>query len=174
MQSVEKAEELKAQIARLKKQHAQELHEKLTKASKHSEDVEAEIQVLKEMIKSVKLQLKSKDTDIQRLNIKIKRLEKTAEIRENVIADGIKTKQDVEKKANSITTRSSVQVTSNSVVASDPSPRIMIPRKDGQQAIRSQQVSKAGVVLPPIAKPSQEAASITSPDKSTLESHQSS
>lgn len=63
-QAVERCEEMKAQIAKLKKQHAQELHEKLTKAGKHSEDVEAEIQVLKEMIKSVKLQLKSKDTDI--------------------------------------------------------------------------------------------------------------
>ena len=35
------------------------------------------------------MQLKSKDTDIQRLIIKIKRLEKTAEIRENVITDKI-------------------------------------------------------------------------------------
>jgi hypothetical protein len=34
------------------------------------------------MIRSNKVQLKSKDTDIQRLNIKIKRLEKTNEIRE--------------------------------------------------------------------------------------------
>lgn len=46
--------------------------------------------VLKEMIKSVKLQLKSKDTDIQRLNIKIKRLDKTAEIRENVINESMR------------------------------------------------------------------------------------
>lgn len=44
------------------------------------------------MIKSVKLQLKSKDTDIQRLNIKIKRLDKTAEIRENVINEGMKSR----------------------------------------------------------------------------------
>ena len=36
----------------------------------------------KEMVRSSKVQLKSKDTDIQRLNIKIKRLEKTNEIRE--------------------------------------------------------------------------------------------
>lgn len=64
----------------------------MNKASKHAEDVEAEIQVLKEMIKSVKLQLKSKDTDIQRLNIKIKRLDKTAEIRENVINEGMKSR----------------------------------------------------------------------------------
>ena len=63
---------------------------KLQKASKHSDEVEAEIQVLKEMIRSVKLQVKSKDTDIQRLNIKIKRLEKTAEIRENVINEQLK------------------------------------------------------------------------------------
>ena len=52
------------QMAKLKKQHAQELKDKVANASKRSEDVEAEIQVLKEMIKSVKLQLKSKDTDI--------------------------------------------------------------------------------------------------------------
>ena len=71
----------------MKKQHEKDLKEKIHKASKHSEDVEAEIQVLKEMIKSVKMQVRSKDTDIQRLNIKIKRLEKTAEIRENVIAE---------------------------------------------------------------------------------------
>lgn len=38
--------------------------------------------MLKEMVRSSKVQLKSKDTDIQRLNIKIKRLEKTNEIRE--------------------------------------------------------------------------------------------
>ena len=44
-----------------------------------------ELEVLKEMIRGTKLQLKSKDTDIQRLNIKIKRLEKTNEIRENMI-----------------------------------------------------------------------------------------
>ena len=61
----------------------------LKKKAANTEDVEAEIQVLKEMIKSVKLQLKSKDTDIQRLNIKIKRLEKTAEIRENAITESL-------------------------------------------------------------------------------------
>jgi hypothetical protein len=32
------------------------------------------------MVKSVNMQLKSKDIDIQRLNIKIKRLEKTKEL----------------------------------------------------------------------------------------------
>ena len=37
---------------------------------------DGEIEVLKEMVKGSKMQLKSKDTDIQRLNIKIKRLEK--------------------------------------------------------------------------------------------------
>ena len=76
----------------MKKQHEKDLKEKIHKASKHSEDVEAEIQVLKEMIKSVKMQVRSKDTDIQRLNIKIKRLDKTAEIRENVIAEQLKNK----------------------------------------------------------------------------------
>jgi len=76
----------------MKKQHEKDLKEKIHKASKHSQDVEAEIQVLKEMIKSVKMQVRSKDTDIQRLNIKIKRLEKTAEIRENVIAEHLKGK----------------------------------------------------------------------------------
>lgn len=74
----------------MKKQHAAELKDKLTKATKRGDEVEAEIQVLKEMVKSVKLQLKSKDTDIQRLTIKIKRLEKTAEIRENVISESLK------------------------------------------------------------------------------------
>ena len=54
-QTVEKCEDLKAQLVKLKKLHEKELKDKLTKASKHSEDVEAEIQVLKEMIKSVKL-----------------------------------------------------------------------------------------------------------------------
>lgn len=41
-----------------------------------------ELEIIKEMMRSSKVQLKSKDTDIQRLNIKIRRLEKTNEIRE--------------------------------------------------------------------------------------------
>ena len=48
----------------MKKQHETELKEKVLKASRHSDDVEAEIQVLKEMVKSVKMQVKSKDMDI--------------------------------------------------------------------------------------------------------------
>ena len=48
----------------MKKQHEKEMKDKVHKASKRSEDVEAEIQVLKEMIKSVKMQVRSKDTDI--------------------------------------------------------------------------------------------------------------
>lgn len=48
---------------------------------------ESEIDVLKEMLRSSKVQLKSKETDIQRLNIKIKRLERTNEIRETMIND---------------------------------------------------------------------------------------
>ena len=54
--------------------------------------MESEIQVLKEMVKAGKIQLKTKDTDLQRLNIKIKRLEKTAEIRENIISQTLNTK----------------------------------------------------------------------------------
>lgn len=59
---------------------------------------QSEVEVLKEMIRSSKLQLKSKDTDIQRLNIKIKRLEKTNEIREhmiNQVALNIKNGKDI-------------------------------------------------------------------------------
>jgi len=37
----------------------------------------SELTLLKEMLRSAKVQIKGKDTDIQRLNIKIKRLEKT-------------------------------------------------------------------------------------------------
>jgi len=49
---------------------------------------DGEIEVLKEMVKGSKMQIKSKDTDIQRLNIKIKRLEKTSEqIRESTIRE---------------------------------------------------------------------------------------
>ena len=43
--------------------------------------------VLKEMLRSSRVQLKSKETDIQRLNIKIKRLERTNEIRETPVDD---------------------------------------------------------------------------------------
>ena len=60
---------------------------------------DSEIEVLKEMLRSSRLQLKSKDTDIQRLNIKIKRLEKTNEIRENMInqvAHSIKNGKDID------------------------------------------------------------------------------
>lgn len=59
----------------------------------------SEIEVLKEMVRGTKLQLKSKDTDIQRLNIKIRRLEKTNEIREdmiNSIALNIKNGKDID------------------------------------------------------------------------------
>ena len=44
------------------------------------------------MVKSGQIQLKTKDTDLQRLNIKIKRLEKTAEIRENIISQAVSSK----------------------------------------------------------------------------------
>lgn len=62
--SVGKCEELSDQIAKLRSRHAQELKEKVAKSAKRSEDVDAEIQVLKEMVKSVKMQVKSKETDI--------------------------------------------------------------------------------------------------------------
>ena len=45
--------------------------------------------MLKEMVKSVNMQLKSKDTDIQRLNIKIKRLEKAKEIVDDALKDNL-------------------------------------------------------------------------------------
>jgi chromosome segregation ATPase len=60
---------------------------------------DSEVEVLKEMVRGTKLQLKSKDTDIQRLTIKIKRLEKTNEIREdmiNSIALNIKNGKDID------------------------------------------------------------------------------
>ena len=47
------------------------------------------------MVKAGKIQVKTKDTDLQRLNIKIKRLEKTAEIRENIINEKLNTKVSV-------------------------------------------------------------------------------
>ena len=55
--------------------------------NKRLEDKQAEIGVLKEMLKGVKLQLKSKDTDIQRLMLKLKRLETTNELRDKVISE---------------------------------------------------------------------------------------
>jgi len=42
-EAVAKCEDLKAQISKLQKQHSQELKDKVSKASKRSEDVEAEI-----------------------------------------------------------------------------------------------------------------------------------
>jgi len=56
-------------------------------ASQGITDRDAEIEVLKEMVKGVQLQLKSKDTDAQRLHIKIKRLEKAMEIREQSLQE---------------------------------------------------------------------------------------
>ena len=54
--------------------------------------METEIQVLKEMNRAIQVQIKTKDTDNQRLNIKIKRLEKTAEIRESILSNAVDTK----------------------------------------------------------------------------------
>ena len=74
-------EELRMMYQKQKKQEEREQAELIAK----QRDRDAEIEVLKEMIKGVKVQLKSKDTDIQRLLIKIKRLEKTNEIRDTVM-----------------------------------------------------------------------------------------
>ena len=49
------------------------------------------------MLKGVKLQLKSKDTDIQRLTLKIKRLEKTNEIRDKVYGDEKESREKIVK-----------------------------------------------------------------------------
>jgi hypothetical protein len=76
-----KIDELTASLKAAKKKNSNEgkdLQDKL-KAR------DSEVEVLKEMVRGTKLQLKSKDTDIQRLTIKIKRLEKTNEIREDMI-----------------------------------------------------------------------------------------
>jgi hypothetical protein len=62
--NADKHEEHKSQLAKLKKLHKQELDEKLDEASKVRATVEQENVVLKEMVKSVNMQLKSKDTDI--------------------------------------------------------------------------------------------------------------
>lgn len=75
-------EDLKGIINNRKKQEQSDIkawEDKLT-------DKDAEMQVLKEMLKGVKLQVKSKDTDIQRLQMKIKRLEKALDIKDNVQA----------------------------------------------------------------------------------------
>ena len=61
---MEKCEEFKNMLQKAKKQHAKELEEKLKQAQGSAQERESEIQVLKEMIKGVKMQLKSKDTDI--------------------------------------------------------------------------------------------------------------
>ena len=49
---------------KLKKQHQNELTERLNEVSKVKKDLEQEIMMLKEMVRSVNMQLKSKDTDI--------------------------------------------------------------------------------------------------------------
>jgi len=74
-------------------------------------------------------------------------LEKTAEIRENVIADsiGIKTPQLTN---STIDHRSSVVSTSQQLQPDPMSPRVLQQKKE-QRIVNS----KAGVVLPPILKP---------------------
>jgi predicted transcriptional regulator len=61
---MDKAEELKNQLIKIKKQYAQEIQDKVKEALREHRDQEQEIIVLKEMIKGVKFEVKSKDTDI--------------------------------------------------------------------------------------------------------------
>ena len=89
---MKKLEEMKTSLQKAKKQQSKENQDKLAEAIKKAQEMESEIQVLKEMVKAGKIQVKTKDTDLQRLNIKIKRLEKTAEIRENIITQTLNTK----------------------------------------------------------------------------------
>ncbi len=53
----------------------------LAELQKQCAGYESEIEVLKEMVRGSQMQIKSKETDIQRLQIKIKRLEKEALIK---------------------------------------------------------------------------------------------
>ena len=58
--------------------------------------METEVEICKEENKAMEMQVKTKDIDLQRLNIKIKRLDKTAEIREAIIANSVDTKITIE------------------------------------------------------------------------------
>ena len=57
---------------------------------------------MKEMVKSVNMQLRSKDTDIQRLNIKILRVEKAKEIVDDVLKENLKNAIESQSVINSI------------------------------------------------------------------------
>lgn len=83
LQMQKKYDELDQQMQKLKKKQSGDAKDWKDRLK----EKESEMEVLKEMLRSSKVQLKSKETDIQRLNIKIKRLEKTNEIRENMIND---------------------------------------------------------------------------------------
>ena len=54
------------------------------------------------MVKSVNMQLRSKDTDIQRLNIKILRVEKAKEIVDDVLKENLKNAIESQSVINSI------------------------------------------------------------------------
>ena len=59
----------------------------------------SEMNLLKEMVRASKVQVKGRDTDIQRLNIKIKRLEKTNDMREqmiNKVADNLQLGKEID------------------------------------------------------------------------------
>lgn len=88
-------DELNASVQSNKKKSKGDTNDLISKLRER----DSEIDILKEMIRSSKVQIKSKETDIQRLNIKIKRLEKTNEIRENMInniADNLKNGKDID------------------------------------------------------------------------------
>ena len=92
---MKKIDELNANLKNFKKKQNGEQKD----LAEQIKSRDSEMEVLKEMIRSTKLQLKSKDTDIQRLNIKIKRLEKTNEIRKNMlnqVANNLKNGKDID------------------------------------------------------------------------------
>ena len=59
-----KIEEIQTKQKNAKKALSQEAQSKLAESRKKIEDQESEIQVLKEMVRGIKMQVRSKDTDI--------------------------------------------------------------------------------------------------------------
>lgn len=150
---VRKVDDLETYIKKMEKKFKGEDKELRDKMKAN----QGEVDVLKEMIRSTKLQLKSKDTDIQRLNIKIKRLEKTNEIRENMlsqVAQNLKNGKDIDMNAlqpGSVTGGAKHSSLSN--VNSQSNLNIRAPEKEKQSAMRRQKADNqngGGFQLPPI------------------------
>ena len=144
---MKKLEEMRGQQQKLKKQHNKEVQDKLAEAYKKVQEMESEIQVLKEMVKAGKIQLKTKDTDLQRLNIKIKRLEKTAEIREAIIGQTLDTKMTMKdgipNYSNAVSPRPFKSA--NRKIAESPAPQISLhTRNDSPSEGKSLQAPKTG------------------------------